>query len=423
MCLCPITIKDKSNPKITYTVPCGKCAECVSKYQNDWSFRLSYESKRWKNVFFATFTYDDDHCPHVTIGDNTENLNNIKWHLDHLTRNKELNRHWHNPTKYNEYLFSSRLTETSLIPSVSRIDITKFLKRLREQYYRATGERLIMKYFICSEYGPNTLRPHYHGLFFGNFDMHTFQQYVVDSWCFGNVNDPHIITGTRGINSDIEKVTSYVAKYCSKPAEYENPYVYYGYVLKPFRAISKGIGQDFIPELKERIFRNEPAQYKEDGKVGDYHCFDRGYVEWVDQQFKIFKNGFFYSMPKYWRDNVLPQTIKYSESYKVVKNANRTSESDGDSNSVKVIKVQIPRKVVDREAALCNALDCLTEDRILEDYQRKWEEYKMQHPMAEDAEIIRSIELSRLENLDERAKRKYGNFEKYYFKNSLKYSY
>jgi len=61
MCYQPITIK---TPQGYRQVPCGKCLECLRKYQSDWSNRMYEELKAHdgKAVFF-TLTYDDNNVP------------------------------------------------------------------------------------------------------------------------------------------------------------------------------------------------------------------------------------------------------------------------------------------------------------------------------------------------------------------------
>lgn len=72
------------------------------------------------------------------------------------------------------------------------------------------------KYFITSEYGPQTHRPHMHGVIFGvTYDE--FRKYFVPDWeeHFGHV-DAKPFDPSRG-------AFSYVAKYCSKGG-FEHPY-------------------------------------------------------------------------------------------------------------------------------------------------------------------------------------------------------
>lgn len=129
MCTSPLTISNKSpyqvydlSPK-KYQVPCGKCLECRSLVQSDWCTRLAYEI----NMFyrnggigvFLTFTYNDDNLP---------------------------------------------IFEPLKQPCFRHDDVLKFLDRINLFMQRTYGSYMY-KYFFCSEYGKNTQRPHYHGLF------------------------------------------------------------------------------------------------------------------------------------------------------------------------------------------------------------------------------------------------------------------
>ena len=129
MCTSPLIVSNNSPYKVydispkKYQVPCGKCLECRSLVQNDWCIRLSYEI----NMFyrnggigvFLTFTYNDDNLPVFA----------------------PLNQ-----------------------PCFRHDDVLKFLDRIN-LYMQRTYGAYMYKYFFCSEYGKNTQRPHYHGLF------------------------------------------------------------------------------------------------------------------------------------------------------------------------------------------------------------------------------------------------------------------
>ena len=124
MCLSPIRTKKG------YVVPCGKCVECLSQKRNDWSVRLYYEMQKYSTPpAFVTLTYDDDHLPSMVDEDTGE-----------------------------------------LVPVVSKRDLQLFFKRLRK---RVPG----IRYFFCSEYGPTTGRPHYHGIIF-NLPQKYFSLYL-----------------------------------------------------------------------------------------------------------------------------------------------------------------------------------------------------------------------------------------------------
>lgn len=108
MCCNPVWLKSKE-----MLVPCGQCSECLYRRRNEWVFRLSHELITQKNqAIFLTFTYDDEHLPEDR--------------------------------------------------QVSVRDCQLFMKRLRKYY---PDKKL--KYFIASEYGTRTRRPHYHAIIYG----------------------------------------------------------------------------------------------------------------------------------------------------------------------------------------------------------------------------------------------------------------
>lgn len=108
----------QENQKIRVTIPCGKCMACLSRKRNAWAFRLQNEARDSKTSVFVTLTYDVDHVP---------------------------------VSEYNA-------------PTLLKRDIQLFLKRLRKEIKKHSDTPV--RYFIVGEYGPTTLRPHYHGLIF-----------------------------------------------------------------------------------------------------------------------------------------------------------------------------------------------------------------------------------------------------------------
>lgn len=93
-------------------IPCGKCGFCIMKKRSEWSYRMYQEFLASDAVYFFTLTYNDERL-----------------------------------------VFNERRK-----PIVYKPHVEQFVKRLNRV--------LKFKYFISSEYGPTTLRPHYHGLIF-----------------------------------------------------------------------------------------------------------------------------------------------------------------------------------------------------------------------------------------------------------------
>lgn len=107
-------------------IPCGKCAACLDKRRADWAFRLRQEEKASDQSWFITLTKDEKNCN----------------------------------------------------GNVDKKEVQLFLKRLRKYDN--------FRYFLISEYGPTTIRPHYHALIFGfkaSFDR--FNEILSKTWTQG----------------------------------------------------------------------------------------------------------------------------------------------------------------------------------------------------------------------------------------------
>lgn len=96
--------------------------------------------------------------------------------------------------------------------SVRKEDVQNWIKRGRRKLQRTLGKNFT--FFITSEYGPRTLRPHYHGVLFGVDASEV--QFMFSDWIrhYGFV---------KFENVDLSKGDmSYCAKYCAK-GMYEHP--------------------------------------------------------------------------------------------------------------------------------------------------------------------------------------------------------
>lgn len=127
MCTSPIIIYNPTKVHLPYDavqleIGCTECADCLSHRQNDWRTRIFAEmiSRQKQNYVqgFCTLTYKDECLPHYR-DDNHD------------------------------------------LPCFSRDDITEFTTNLRRHLHRKFGAT-DLSFFIASEYGSNTHRPHYH---------------------------------------------------------------------------------------------------------------------------------------------------------------------------------------------------------------------------------------------------------------------
>lgn len=134
--------------------PCGKCPVCLQKRANEWSLRISLESRMYEDLAFVTLTYSP------------------------------------------ESLYSDKL-----IPS----HLSSFMKRLRT-YAERLGFDGKIRFYGVGEYGEKRGRPHFHVVLFGL--PQRFWSCIKDAWR-GSIVD---IQKPR----TVEAVASYVAGYVVK---------------------------------------------------------------------------------------------------------------------------------------------------------------------------------------------------------------
>lgn len=218
-CISPITLKNPKdgNPMV---VPCSRCYACLSRRRDSWTFRLKQELRIATSAHFITLTYSDEHLPRSDLG-------------------------W---------------------PMVSKTDIQLFLKRLRK---KISPNKI--RYFLVSEYGDNTQRPHYHYIMFNfplDMDIHST---LLASWQQGHV----------GVGTVTDASIHYVSKYCMAFTDLPD------YLEKPFMLCSRkpAIG----------------ANYLTDNKI-EYH--KKGEIPYV------VNNGHKMSMPRYYRDKIFDEKAK-----------------------------------------------------------------------------------------------------------------
>lgn len=134
--------------------PCGKCPVCLQKRANEWSLRISLESRMYEDIAFVTLTYS----PEV-------------------------------------------LYDTKLIPS----HLSSFVKRLRT-YSERLGFDGKIRFYGVGEYGEKRGRPHFHVILFGL--PQRFWSCIRDAWR-GSIVDIQV-------PRTLDAVASYVAGYVVK---------------------------------------------------------------------------------------------------------------------------------------------------------------------------------------------------------------
>lgn len=193
-----------SEPRTAYEtleLPCGECSGCLWDKSAQWALRLRHEWKQWPASIFTTFTYADEHLPPEGVS---------KPHVQGLVR---------------------RVRDFAPEP---------------------------IRYYFGAEYGSQTHRAHYHGLFF-NLDLKAFGDLkpvgkgagghirytsakLTDLWGMGKVE----------IGEANPQAIAYCARYVTKK---DGPDVHDQSKAKPFQLMSRrpGIGAGFISKFAEDI--------------------------------------------------------------------------------------------------------------------------------------------------------------------------
>ncbi|MBD5222418.1 MAG: hypothetical protein HDS70_08665 [Bacteroidales bacterium] len=227
-------------------VPCGKCPACLSSRSDEWIVRLSEEVRSSDNVTFFTLTYDDDHLPWQFV---TDKFNNVDYY----------------------------------IPTTRKSDVQAFMKRLRKKLGNG------VRFFVCSEFGPTTLRPHYHGLLFNVPQplLRKLDDTIFEKWQNGFTSSSKVSPAR----------VAYVAKYCNSFASVP------GYYPRPFILCSlrPAIGSSYLERSSKTNWHKKNLNTSYIDENGFSHKLPRYYKR------KIFDKGEFAQI----RENYLD-----SENYK-----------------------------------------------------------------------------------------------------------
>jgi len=195
----PIWSKFENNFVNQVYLPCGKCAACINRKIQEWTFRLDNERINSACTYFVTLTYDNYHVPINKYG----KLTLDKSHVQHFL--KKLRYDHDNDPEYGIF----------------------------EDYYFKTNLRAEkIKYYAVGEYGTERRRPHYHLVMFN-----TRKKAIIDNWEYGEV-DIQIPRSSQAIG--------YVIKYLHKRIYKTTP----GNVAREFSIMSKGIGLGYVDKMK-----------------------------------------------------------------------------------------------------------------------------------------------------------------------------
>lgn len=165
-------------------VPCGRCYACLMKRSMTLAKSIRYVTSQYKYNFFVYLSYEDKFLPRVSfdvisddyIGETILTPISVP-RVSYADRNhvqfKNTILHEESTLQTSEdelrclrehYAQSSSMHKASTeIPVLSRKDIGTYIKNLKQAIRRRLGT-CDLSYYVCGEYGPSTLRPHYHAI-------------------------------------------------------------------------------------------------------------------------------------------------------------------------------------------------------------------------------------------------------------------
>ena len=221
-------------------IACGQCIGCRLDYSREWANRGYIEASQYKDNYFITLTYDDEHLP-----------------------------------KKEEITTSDGITYTE-IPQIEwkgclePKDFTQFMKNLRQIMKRDYNQENI-RFIGCGEYGTQNKRPHYHLILFNcQLPIESFYNPKVN-W-EKNVYWQNVIierAWNKGISNICEanwENIAYTARYITKKingTESEDIYACQGQLKEFFRCSrNPGIARDYYEKNKDQIYKNDQITIK-----------------------------------------------------------------------------------------------------------------------------------------------------------------
>lgn len=245
-CLTPVTILNPSKrfnaraDKYAFEVPCGNCLSCKQSIQDEWFVRSYFQTQETDRLggasYMFTLTYNDTSLP-----------------------------------TFSQFVTIPELQSQSCF---CKDDVITFLDTLRHSL--RIKHSIHFKYFLCSEYGDNTRRPHYHlVLHLDKIIMPSvLRKHVQRSWSHGFI----FMSKNRKSGSyviDGHYASYYVSKYVTKDANFYDLHALKKYMddkvirkhIKPycpFHLQSHGYGLSLLDIVKDNLIH-----YTQDGiRVG-----------------------------------------------------------------------------------------------------------------------------------------------------------
>jgi len=279
-CLNPVVIPHKSTGE-NMIVCCGKCTACRTHKSSVLTLKCNLEARSHNYQHFITLTYNNEFIPLMhavpVVGSK-----GTRWMFVSTCDRLDEKGLIINEVAYTQRQINDLMEKVHLngfFPYLSKRDAQLFLKRLRKHISLITDEKI--RFFLCGEFGPKSLRPHFHLLVWHNSETlaESMGVLVNKSWQFG-------ITDCQQIQSSASSYTSgYVNCTGSLPRLYQTG------ESKPFASHSQFLGEDVFKSSKQEVYRLSATEFvkrsvKLDGSITDFSLWrsikDRFYPRCID---------------------------------------------------------------------------------------------------------------------------------------------
>ena len=334
-CFHPQRIFNRNTKSWEY-VPCGKCTACVNRANAALSHRIQNEIDAHKYTLFFTLTYDNEHIPLMECFEDKRSHTQFRPYGrvasdDRYFKSLPFAPFWDYSaysSRFNSAGVSGSEVDLPLPPVTHYVgtntvfavcckqDVIDFVKRLRQKIYKKYGNSAPIKYYFCSEYGPRTYRPHYHGLLFFNSPSlrEEIVSYIISSWGLFRRLQGHgrnrfsfepfcsasrFTVEGKGCSKDfnisfVAKTSNCAANYVSQyvSSDSDLPKVLQSRAFKPFRLYSSGTMFGTTASLSSEVFAHFARLF--DHRNCFVSSFDRSYTHNIQI---ISKQGYPVSLP------------------------------------------------------------------------------------------------------------------------------
>lgn len=262
-------------------VPCGCCSACLQEKALRMTNIIRQHCPDGSRPLFVTLTYARYMCPYFNQSDFDKIVSGETSELPIYRDSKLLHNGKFKKDKQllktidcdvqKDFKFRTLKHEGKHGARVGVIyykDVQDFIKRFRQRFFRAVG-KTDLSFYAASEYGPTTLRPHFHLLVYVPYEYEdTARDLLVKSWPFGNKERTrkHILS----FGSFESYVSSYVNCFSSVPA-----FLWRYFKPKKSMSIFFGLGKvsslDSILDMSTKRCFNFKLSTTTDGKAKEYN--------------------------------------------------------------------------------------------------------------------------------------------------------